>query len=150
MGTRHLTVVYNKDGTEIINMYGQYDGYPGGHGIDLAEFLDGMRIVNGLSMDDDKIANGMCCLAAQVIAHFKREAGGFYMQAPGVRDVGEEFIYHITNKDGYPNIKLTKGPVTFFGVSSLDAQGKHADEVVFDGSPKEFIEWVEKDSSEDV
>ena len=39
MGTRSLTFVYDEDGRKIINMYRQYDGYPSGHGKDLAESL---------------------------------------------------------------------------------------------------------------
>ena len=39
MGTRSLTFVY--DGEQpIINMYRQFDGYPSGHGQELAEFLN--------------------------------------------------------------------------------------------------------------
>ena len=71
MGTRSLTFVY--DGKEpMINMYRQYDGYPSGHGSNLAEFLNSFdAIVNGISVGDNrKIANGMGCLAAQLIAHF--------------------------------------------------------------------------------
>ena len=35
--------------TEIVVMYRQYDGYPSGHGIELAEFLAKGRLVNGIS-----------------------------------------------------------------------------------------------------
>ena len=38
MGTRSLTFVYDEQ-EAIINMYRQYDGYPTGHGAELAEFL---------------------------------------------------------------------------------------------------------------
>ena len=64
MGTRSLTFVYEKYGDKqmpIINMYRQFDGYPSGHGAELAEFLDGFRIVNGYSGDPVKTANGMSC-----------------------------------------------------------------------------------------
>ena len=50
MGTRSLTFVYEKYGNKqlpIINMYRQMDGYPSGHGAELAEFLNGFNIVNG-------------------------------------------------------------------------------------------------------
>ena len=32
----------------VCNMYRQFDGYPTGHGAELAEFLNGGRLVNGL------------------------------------------------------------------------------------------------------
>ena len=52
MGTRSLTFVYEKYGQiqkPVVNMYRQFDGYPKGHGAELAEFLNGGRLVNGLS-----------------------------------------------------------------------------------------------------
>ena len=42
MGTRSLTFVYEKYGQvqkPVVNMYRQFDGYPTGHGAELAEFL---------------------------------------------------------------------------------------------------------------
>ena len=38
MGTRSLTFVY-EDNKPIVNMYRQFDGYPEGHGQELADFL---------------------------------------------------------------------------------------------------------------
>ncbi len=96
MGTRSLTVMTDEHGKEIAVMYRQMDGYPDGHGLDLASFLAGFQVVNGLGMSKDKIANGMGCLAAQVVAHFKVGAGGFYLHAAGTRDCGEDYIYAIT------------------------------------------------------
>ena len=62
----------------IVNMYRQMDGYPTGHGRDLLEFLLPIKLVNGLS-GASSVANGAGCLAAQMIAHFKTDAGGIYM-----------------------------------------------------------------------
>ena len=62
MGTRSLTFVY--DGNKpLINMYRQFDGYPSGHGTELAEFLNSFdEVVNGLPLGDNrKLANGMGC-----------------------------------------------------------------------------------------
>jgi len=78
MGTRALTFVYDGD-KPIVNLYRQYDGYPTGHGAELAQFLDGFKIVNGIGAEKTRIANGMGCLAAQMVAHFKDSVGGFYM-----------------------------------------------------------------------
>jgi hypothetical protein len=76
MGTRSLTFVYDGD-KPIINMYRQYDGYPSGHGSELADFLKGFEIVNGHGEVKPKIANGMGCLAAQLIANFKNRLADF-------------------------------------------------------------------------
>jgi len=94
MGTRSLTFVYtdhygSETGPEpIVNMYRQFDGYPSGHGLELSEFLNSFEaITNGIPFGDTrKLANGMGCLAAQLIAHFKQSVGGFY-------------IYPVTSKD---------------------------------------------------
>src|SRR5687767_2029853 len=65
MGTRSLTIVEEVGGAEICVLYRQYDGYPTGHGAELKSFLEGIQIVNGLSLGDQKrTANGMDCLAA--------------------------------------------------------------------------------------
>ena len=37
MGTRSLTFVYDENNTPVLNMYRQFDGYPSGHGAELAE-----------------------------------------------------------------------------------------------------------------
>ena len=80
MGTRSLTKVIstweNKSGKKqkrpITTMYRQYDGYMSGHGAELAEWLSGYTIVNGIPSDKSKpMFNGMDCLAAQMFAHFK-------------------------------------------------------------------------------
>jgi len=117
MGTRSLTVFqdieYPKPSTavplpagimrEIVVMYRQYDGYPGGHGKELMEFLTPFKLTNGYSPTDNlhTTANGMGCLAAQVVAHFKKECGGFYLEPAGTRDCGEEYIYYVyPDKEG--------------------------------------------------
>ena len=90
MGTRSLTKVIetwvdvetNKKKKDVlVVMYRQFDGYPSGQGKDLVEFLKDSKIVNGLGGDDlnsKKVFNGAGCLAAQLIAHFKKGAGGIY------------------------------------------------------------------------
>lgn len=52
MSTRSNTLVIETDGNEeqiLVNMYRQMDGYPSGHGKELAEFLIKIRMVNGLA-----------------------------------------------------------------------------------------------------
>ena len=96
MGTRSLTFVYDHD-EPIINLYRQYDGYPSGHGAELAEFLNGFdAITNGIRMNETRrTANGMSCLAAQMIAHFKTEVGQFYLNPVSATDCGQDYEYHV-------------------------------------------------------
>lgn len=112
MGTRCLTKVYD-DGAEVITMYRQFDGYLEGHGQELADFLRDFRIVNGITMEDagskQPVANGMGCLAAQIVAHFKAAhlLGGFYLYPQGSTDCGEEYIYHVTLEDNMLHLRVT-------------------------------------------
>ena len=133
MGTRSLTTFNDewKD-EEIAVIYRQYDGYPQGHGRELFEFLNEMVIVNGISLNGPpKIANGMDCLAAQVISHFKgSEVGGIYLHKSGTRDIGEQYIYTIYINKETLMIKMT---------NTYDKSES------FDGTVKEFGEWIHKD-----
>ena len=107
MGTRSLTYVYTEQAEfqgkvykprPLICMYRQYDGYPTGHGKEIAVFLKEMRVVNGLGVGEDNTmtANGMGCLAAQLVANFKVEAGQFYMEEAKLKkDCGQEYEYHV-------------------------------------------------------
>ena len=117
MGTRSLTFVFEsyKDGdVPILCLYRQYDGYPEGHGAELAEFLSGNRVVNGLSLNPGKVFNGMGCLAASLVAHFKKAPGQFYIHAPVLgRDDGQEYEYHIY--EDKIRVKNWHGEVLFLG-----------------------------------
>jgi len=100
MGTRCLTVFQTYD-EEIVVMYRQYDGYVDGHGLELAEFLAGGLMVNGLASGEErKVFNGMECLSAQVIAHFKDGPGNIYLYPAKTRGYGENYIYMVKGKIG--------------------------------------------------
>jgi hypothetical protein len=81
-------------------MYRQMDGYPEGHGAELVSFLEGMVITNGINLGNqpEKSANGMECLAAQLVSHFKTGVGGFYLYPENSDD--EEYNYVIELVDG--------------------------------------------------
>lgn len=96
MGTRSLTYVYDGDSI-VLCMYRQMDGYPSGHGQELYEFLKDGKLVNGLGITSEKVFNGAGCMAAQLVAHFKKDAGGFYLypSKPRIQDAWQEFEYEI-------------------------------------------------------
>jgi hypothetical protein len=85
--------VYNENGKAIVCMFRQFDGYIDGHGQELADLLKGKKEVNGYGMDTTDQFNGMGCLAATIVAHFKDGIGGFYLQDPDLGD--EEFNYRV-------------------------------------------------------
>ncbi len=123
MGTRSLTFVYDGD-KPLINMYRQFDGYPSGHGAELAEFLNGFDIVNGYGEVKPKLANGMGCLAAQMIANFKQSVGGFYIHAVTDTDCWQDYEYHV-----FENRVVVKNPT----------------EVIFEGTWNNFLEFCSED-----
>ena len=138
MGTRSLTFVYDGE-TPIINMYRQYDGYPTGHGAELAEFLSQFEMGNGIPVGktfEKKYANGMGCLAAQLVSNFKTEAGGFYLYPTTSVDCGQDYEYHVYQKNNELHIAITDRGCNFFGLTQSDTN-----ERIFEGTLAEFTEF---------
>lgn len=135
MGTRSITRVI-ADGEPIVAMYRQMDGYPAGHGKELAEFLDGVVMVNGIGMDSagKKIANGYDCLAAQLVAHFKTEPGGIYLVPTKKADHGQEYEYDVIGEFGNP----PKPPMV---------RVRNGRKVIFTGNVDAFKTFCEKEDS---
>ena len=107
MGTRASTLFIASNGSTICNLYRQYDGYPDGHGEELKNFLSQFTITNGIKETDTRSANGIGCLAAQTIAHFKISPGRFYMAPNGHR---EWFVYEVViDSDNKINLGVYEG-----------------------------------------
>lgn len=138
MGTRSITTVLDEEGVSLVSMYRQFDGYPSGHGEELCDFLRGFEVVNGIGAGDEqkeKIANGAGCLAAQLVAHFKKvpeqsafgktapksSIGGFYLVPAGQT---EEWNYYITVGK---NKKITLRVVAFNGKVVYDGLAENWD-----------------------
>jgi len=130
MGTRSLTYIY--DGrSKVLCMYRQYDGYPTGHGAELADFLKPFRVVNGLGApSNEKIANGMGCLAAQLVTHFKGfGAGNFYLMSTSRKlDAWQEYEYHVRDKS-----------ITVF---DLYGDGDKPKRQIFKGTWQQYYCWI--------
>jgi hypothetical protein len=141
MGTRSLTRVFNtyKDEKknkqvkeQLVNMYRQYDGYPSGHGTELADFLKGGKVVNGIGSRDEKqiLFNGAGCLAAQMIAHFKDGVGGFYIEPITAKDCGQEYEYEVI-------VDFDTREVT---LKCFEVWNKK--KLLFEGKPADFEQFV--------
>ena len=113
MGTRSLTYIkdeYEHNDNIIICMYRQY-------------------VVNGYNMHTPaRSVNGMGCLAAQLVAHFKDGIGNIYLYPPNTSDVGEEFIYVISLIDNQINIEV---------------RDVWNNKIIFSGTPKEVLTEME-------
>tara|TARA_R110002124_G_scaffold145903_1_gene311167 strand:- start:478 stop:876 length:399 start_codon:yes stop_codon:yes gene_type:complete len=127
MGTRSNTIIYDDD-VHILNLYRQGDGYLSGHGSELLEFLEPLKMVNGYSIGEPNQANGAGCLAAQMVAHFKVGVGGFYIQPP-MGELENDYTYTIKvdRQLGGGNISIT--------VHAYEDQ-------VFEGSVESFKEFI--------
>lgn len=111
MGTRSKTTIYDELNRPLLSFYRQFDGYFEGHGQELQEFLKERKICNGYSLNDSsatKVSNGMSCLAASLIAHFKTDIGGIYI-CNHASD--QEYNYHIrfvgNDEERYGRVTLT-------------------------------------------
>lgn len=98
MGTRSLTKIYDS-GAVIACIYRQFDGYPSGHGTDLARIIAKGPLVNGIG-SDRPCFNGMGCFAAQVLADLKEGPGGIYLYPANAKGCGEEYLYKIRAVNG--------------------------------------------------
>ena len=129
MGTRALTFVYDADSQPFLNLYRQYDGYiEGGHGSELAEFLAGKTLVNGYGKESNDLANGMGCLAASLVAHFKETVGGFYIHSVSETQCGQDYEYHV-----YEDRVKVLGPGSIFNPG--------VNKTLFEGTWAEFAEF---------
>jgi hypothetical protein len=139
MGTRSLTRIiprqeglsFNEGHKKIdmayVNMYRHLDGYPEGHGLDLAEFLKDIELINGVPFAKKTryMANGSGCLAAQMVKHFKDGVGDIYLH-PHTDDLGwEDYIYTV-----YPK----ENELCYISIYDV-----HNEKCIFVGQPKDLI-----------
>lgn len=111
MGTRSLTFVYTEQGDTIVCLYRQYDGYPEGHGKELATILS------------TTLSNGMECLSASIVAKLKTGAYNIYLYPSDTDDAGQDYEYHI-----YENrVEILSHPFP--------------DRKIFSGSYSEFMDF---------
>lgn len=152
MGTRSLTHVietYKHNGKKkkqtILTMYRQYDGYPSGHGAELVEFLNGSKVVNGYSPSDmeseKRVFNGAGCLAAQLVAHFKKGIGGFYLQRPNAKNCGEEYTYEIVVDSDTKDVTLRCYEIGYMNKKNEYVNKKR---ILFEGKAEDFLVAAEK------
>ena len=112
----------------VITMYSHWDGNPEGFALKVMDWLSGIKITNGLALDNTNIANGIECLAAQLIAKFKTEPGNIYLYNSNMQfNLGEEYVYdiYISNDD----IKI----------AVYECKDVHTTNI-FEGNVQEFIQ----------
>lgn len=134
MGTRSTTRINDSGGEHLVTLYRQFDGYPTGHGQELADFLKARTLINGFSdQSAETHANGMGCLSAQLIKHFKTGIGGIYITREGD---SQEYNYTVYEKDG--NLCML-------------VESPYADKPLFDGLASAFdgVEVAKEDDEDE-
>ena len=149
MGTRSLTTVistYKNDEkivkTKFIKMYRQLDGYPSGMGMDLADFLKGTKVVNGLGGDEVKsklVFNGAGCLAAQLVAHFKDGAGSIYIEPITAKDCGQAYEYEIIINEDTKQLTFKCIEIGYY----INDKYFNKKRVLFEGNPGHFEKFIQ-------
>ena len=112
-----------------VQIYNHYDSYPEGLGLDLAKFMCDFRVVNGLGRDEGKVANGMGCLAAQLIADMKKKPGNVYVEKPYKDRAWIDYVYYVWVADG-------KDIWISIFEDSMRGEG---DECIFVGKPEKLL-----------
>ena len=139
MGTRSTYRIIEESSTgkkvkktkqdEICLIYRQFDGYPEGHPLETAEWLVSGRVVNGIGSNDTNLVfNGAGCLAAQLVAKYKTEPGGTYIQSLKSRGQSwEDYLYDIIVKEDN-------------SIEYVCYENDTIPNEIFRGTPNQFIE----------
>ena len=107
-------------GKSLVSMYRHNDSYPGYYGVLLARFLQ------------DKDHNGIECLAASIVAEFKRRPKDIYLY-PITDDINNtyvEYIYTVYVKPDHEHY------ISVWSRWDNDEKG----EVIFVGTPQMFLD----------
>jgi len=103
-------------------MYRHCDGYPSGHGAELAEFLKPIKIVGGVGPVGT--ANGAWELAALMVVKFKNGQGHIYLTDRNDNDQSYEYVVRVL----YDEITIT-------------CRRPKARKNLFHGSVEDFEAW---------
>lgn len=109
MSTNGVLYIHaQEEDTDILcGLLSHYDGYPEGYGKEIEDFLNSITLVNGLNskQQNKRVANGMDCLAAQLVVHFKKRPGDFYLGSESYLQHDYPFEYHVFCQDSTLYIK---------------------------------------------
>ena len=138
MSTRaliHLIDTSEGDMEHYVTLYQHSDGHPSYRGVKIAEFVMSGDMVDGYVGSDRREFNGFGCFVAQYIAEFKTGTGGLYVHPASTElDMDQAYEYMITYR----------GEDEPWRIEILDLS---EEDVVFDETPEQLIEWVAKEDA---
>lgn len=113
MSTRCITHIheaqfFDSDEEIVCSFFRHSDGYPEDHGKDLADWLKGKRLVNGIGMHfkEGRDFNRAGTMAVQLMAHIQYISGAEVIPT-GKSGYDEEYIYDVYFRDDVFVIKTT-------------------------------------------
>jgi hypothetical protein len=130
MSTSASVIIYEEENNHpLTQIYFTQDGFPHSLGTKLCDLIKNIKIVNGLTDTNKKnSANGMGCLAAQIVAHFKTCPGNVYIWKP--KDITHvDFRYKI-----HYSLRMNRIKITIMSKES----------VLYCGSPKLLLKEIRR------
>jgi hypothetical protein len=117
-------------------LYNQMDGYPEGHTLEAAKWLASGKVVNGFGLGETELVfNGAGCLAAQLVAHYKKGTGGAYLEPLSSRGKSwENYLYDIIVDEDTHTLELV----------AFENCNKSRPKEIFRGTPAQFVAKYEK------
>lgn len=105
MGTRSITHIHEMDslGSNVVcSFYRQFDGYPTGHGDDLAKWLEDKALVNGIGSGfvEGSDHNRAGSMAIDLLHDLKKDTSVELIPTES-SGMGEEFVYHVFFSDEF-------------------------------------------------
>lgn len=165
MGTRCLIRIFDEDGKPITTIYTQGDGYPDGAPLFIMQYISKRRFRNGIQ-DTWMDINGMDDLAAHIVVllkmyflapsirsfskpvdEFEIPAGFVYIMPADIKNVGEEYEYHIK-----PIVKKKEPFIEYKGliVEAYVVNGGKLKRF-FKGTPLKYVElFSDRDKAEKI
>ena len=104
-------------------LYHHYDGYPEGLGVTLANYLNDISLVNGMGGNSHQ-ANGLGCLAAQLVCELKDGPGNVYIDKAGAKRDWIDYVYYVW---------ATEGKDVWISIFDYN------DECIFVGTPQKLL-----------
>jgi len=103
MRTRSTIVIVDKDSNVILNLFGMFDGDQVGQQI--AEFLKGKKLVNGIMLPEEDRLNGIGDAALRLAHYLNDRTGGWYA-TPIDNEQDGDYAYSLIEKDDSIELRL--------------------------------------------
>jgi hypothetical protein len=135
MSTRSVTHIHeisDLGGKIVCSFYRHSDGYPTGHGDDLAGWLKGKRLVNGIGMDFKKgIDHNRAGTMAIDLMHCLKQDTSIEVTPTGQENEWADYTYVITF-DGVFKIEVHSYGKKYGPIAVEDFNGEEVDEFFSD------------------